>query len=118
MRTIFLLLAVMLYGTIQSQIVDRITVDGEVIAQPGDDVQGINIINTTTNEGVITGAEGDFTIRVGVNDRLEVTAIQFQKFTIVVDKGINPESIQGNYSFSGRIRNNQDARTTLTICFA
>ena len=88
MRTIFLLLAVMLYGTIQSQIVDRITVDGEVIAQPGDDVQGINIINTTTNEGVITGAEGDFTIRVGVNDRLEVTAIQFQKFTIVVDKGI------------------------------
>ena len=88
MKTIFLFLSVLISVTVQSQIVDRITVEGEVIAPLGDDVQGINIVNTTTREGVITDANGEFRIRVGINDRLEITAIQFQKFTVVVDKGI------------------------------
>ncbi len=88
MRIIYLMFTMVLCVSMQSQIVERVTVEGEVVAPPGDEVQGINVVNKTTNEGVITDAKGTFRIRVGINDRLEVTAIQFQKFTIIVDEGV------------------------------
>ena len=74
-----------------SQINERLTVEGEIIAASKEEVDGITIRNLTSNEGTITDKKGAFELRVGLNDRLEVSALQFQKFTVIVDKGIIKE---------------------------
>ena len=44
--------------------------------------------NLSSNLGTITDDEGKFTIEVAKNDRIEVSALQFEKFTLVVSDGI------------------------------
>ena len=38
--------------------------------------------------GTITNKEGAFNLRVAENDRVLITALQFQQFTVIVDRGI------------------------------
>lgn len=71
-----------------SQGKDRVVVDGRVTAPIGEDVEGVHIYNTATEKGIVTSADGSFLLEMGENDRLRVTALQFQGFTVIVDKGI------------------------------
>ncbi len=71
-----------------AQITSRVMVDGKISAPIGDDVEGVVVYNRSTNQGTITNTDGFFKISVGINDRIEVVAMQYQHFTIMIDKGV------------------------------
>ncbi len=71
-----------------AQINSRVMIDGQVSAPIGDDVEGIVLYNRSTDKGTITNKDGLFKMSVGINDRIEVVAMQYQHFIILVDKGI------------------------------
>lgn len=71
-----------------SQEIERVLVQGKISAPVGEDLEGISIYNKSSQKGTITDAEGSFQIEVGLNDRVLFSALQFQKFTVIVDEGI------------------------------
>ncbi|MBQ4822260.1 hypothetical protein [Aquimarina sp. MMG016] len=71
-----------------AQITPRVMIDGKVSVPIGDDVEGVVVYNRTSSKGTITDDKGVFRISAGINDRIEVVAMQYQHFIIVVDKGI------------------------------
>ncbi len=71
-----------------AQITSRVMIDGRISAPIGDDVEGVVVYNLTTKKGTITDSEGNFRISVGANDKLEVIAMQYQKFVVLIDKGV------------------------------
>ncbi len=75
-------------GTSTAQITSRVMIDGKVSAPIGDDVEGVVIYNRSNNKGTITNKDGVFKISAGINDRIEVVAMQYQHFIILVDKGV------------------------------
>ncbi|WP_378185434.1 carboxypeptidase-like regulatory domain-containing protein [Aquimarina sp. W85] len=72
---------------INAQIDVRTLVSGQISVPIGDNSEGITIYNRTTNKGTITNEKGEFTIRAGINDKIDVIAMQYQKFTVIIDKG-------------------------------
>jgi len=71
-----------------SQEIERIKISGKITASKGEDVEGINIYNKSSQKGTITSVTGEFEIKVAENDRVIITAMQFQNFTVIIDKGI------------------------------
>ena len=74
--------------TVFSQEVERIKISGKISASKGEDVEGINIYNNSSQIGTITSITGEFEISVAENDRLFFSAMQFQNFTVIIDQGI------------------------------
>ena len=70
-----------------SQTIDRIEVVG-VIVSSSNDVEAVTVFNKTTNKGTITNNKGEFNLKVGLNDVIEISALQFRLVSIVVDKTI------------------------------
>jgi len=71
-----------------SQEVERIKVSGKITSAKGEDVEGINIYNKSSQKGTVTSATGEFEISVAKNDRVFFSAMQFQRFTVIIDEGI------------------------------
>ncbi len=72
-----------------AQQIERVTVNGVITSSvAGEDLEGISIYNASSQKGTITNGEGEFTIDVGIHDRVLFTALQFQKFTVIIDEGI------------------------------
>ncbi|WP_274476111.1 carboxypeptidase-like regulatory domain-containing protein [Mangrovimonas aestuarii] len=65
----------------------RIEVEGRIISE-ANEVEGVTIFNTSINKGTITDSDGKFMINAGLNDRLEVSALQFEPFEITIDQQI------------------------------
>ena len=70
-----------------SQDLTRVEVKGQIIADYPD-LEGVTVYNLSSNLGTITDADGKFAIDVANNDRIEISALQFEKFTLVVTDGI------------------------------
>ena len=70
-----------------SQDPNRIEVFGKIIVDSVD-VEGVTVYNTSSNIGTVTDIEGQFSIKVALNDRVEVSALQFEKFVIVINEDI------------------------------
>lgn len=70
-----------------AQDVQRIEVFGRIIVE-SPDVEGLTIFNTSSNKGTITDLEGKFSIFVALNDRIEVSALQFKNFEVVITQEI------------------------------
>ncbi len=88
MRKIIVLLFLVFPFFIFSQQIERVKVDGVISAPIGEDIEGISVYNVSSQKGTITNENGEFIIEVGINDRVLFTALQFQKFTIIIDEGI------------------------------
>lgn len=73
---------------LHSQEVVRELVAGTIHTVSGDDVEGITLYNTSSQKGTITDANGHFELELAANDRIYVTALQFQPFTVIVDRGV------------------------------
>lgn len=73
--------------TVISQNFDRINVNGKVIVE-SNDISGITIFNTSSNNGVITDENGEFNLLVGLNDLIEVSALQYQNINFKVNGDI------------------------------
>ena len=71
-----------------SQEIERIKISGKITSSKGEDVEGINIYNKSSQKGTITSITGEFEIMVAKNDRVLISAMQFQNFTIIIDEGI------------------------------
>ncbi len=88
MRIKITILLLFLPFLLLAQEVDRTLIDGFITAPAGEDVEGVNIYNKSTQKGTVSDVNGEFKLEVGVNDRVLVTALQFQSFTVIVDKGV------------------------------
>lgn len=83
-----ILFACLIFGISTAQITSRVMINGKISVPIGDNVEGLVIYNRSTNKGTITNEKGIFKISAGINDRIEVVAMQYQHFMILVDKGI------------------------------
>ena len=71
----------------QAQDVKRIPVEGQIIVDYPD-LEGVTIYNLSSNKGTITNKEGEFSILVALNDKIEISALQFEKFSITISQEI------------------------------
>jgi len=87
-KKLLLLLFIVTAPTIFAQDIDRTKVSGKIHVPEGEDSEGISVYNISSQKGTITNADGTFEIEIAENDRLQITALQYQSFTVVVDRGI------------------------------
>lgn len=87
-KQLLLLIVFIIPVSIFGQDVQRENVKGKITVPKDDDVEGITIYNQSSEKGTITSRDGTFEIFVAENDRILITAIQFQNFTLIVDSGI------------------------------
>lgn len=85
-RFLFVLALVFSISAI-SQTITRIEVSGKIIVE-GSDISGITIFNTSSNSGTITDDNGEFKLKVGLNDKIEVSALQYQNISFKVNEAI------------------------------
>ena len=71
-----------------AQDITRTKVSGKIHVPQGDDAEGISVYNISSQKGTITNEDGTFEIDLTENDRVQISALQYQSFTVVVDKGI------------------------------
>ncbi len=114
-----------------AQEIVRVKVNGKIHVPKDEDAEGISIYNVSSQKGTITEEDGSFQIEVAENDRLQIFALQYQSFTVVVDKGIlerkqlniyvNPaitqleEVIVRPYDLSGNVRADIEKIPTYSI---
>ena len=92
-KNYYILFTIFIIGSLAfSQDTKRIEVFGKIIVDSVD-VEGVTIYNTSSNKGTITDIEGQFSIEVTLNDRVEVSALQFEKFVIVINEAIMSSKI-------------------------
>jgi len=70
-----------------AQEVQRVEINGQIIVD-SPDIEGVTIFNESTNKGTVTNFEGKFQILVALNDRLEISALQFENFEVVITQDI------------------------------
>jgi hypothetical protein len=70
-----------------SQDIKRENVNGKIIIE-GDDIEGITVLNSTTNIGTVTNDKGEFIIEVAIDDVLQIRALEFQDFNVTINESI------------------------------
>ncbi len=74
-------------------------IEGKVSSLDDLDVEGINILNLSTEHGAVTDANGGFQIAVSLGDTLSISAVHIQDTTVVVrDEQITDRKITINLS--------------------
>ncbi|MBN4070263.1 hypothetical protein JYT76_01140 [Olleya sp. AH-315-F22] len=87
-KTYFILFILCLTVSVAfSQDINRIEVFGRIVVD-NVDVEGITVYNNSSNKGIVTDIDGKFSIEVALNDRLEISALQFEKFVVVINEDI------------------------------
>ncbi len=87
-RKLLLFLFIINSFVLFAQDIERVQVKGKIHVPYGDDAEGINVYNVSSQKGTITNADGTFEIAIAENDRVQITALQYQTFTVVVDEGV------------------------------
>ncbi len=88
MRKIFILMVLVFPVLLFAQQTERVLVNGVITAPFGEDLEGISVYNVSAQKGTITNENGEFSLEMGINDRVLFSALQFQKFTVIIDEGI------------------------------
>lgn len=88
LKSNLLFLLLLVAGIASGQEIDRTMIKGKLTAPPGEDVEGISIYNRSSQEGTVSQADGTFELKMAENDRVLFTALQFQAFTVIIDKGV------------------------------
>lgn len=87
-KKLLLLLFIAVSPILIAQDIDRTKVLGKIHVPQGEDTEGISVYNISAQKGTITNTDGSFEIDIAENDRLQISALQYQSFTVVVDKGV------------------------------
>ncbi len=83
-----LLTAIFLFSiNVFAQDVERVEVVGKIYVDV-DDLENITVFNTSSNKGTITDAEGNFKIKVALNDEIQFSAIQLIPFNAIVTQEV------------------------------
>lgn len=83
----YVLLFLLFIGPISitnSQTINRVEVRGTIIST-SNEVEAVTVFNQSSNTGTITNEKGAFTIKVALNDVIEISALQFQAVTITIN---------------------------------
>lgn len=84
-----LLIIFIFFGSIAiAQEKERILVNGNIIVPEDDSPEGMTIFNQNTSRGTIANPNGKFNLRVGLNDTIVFSSIQFDEFKVVVEEGV------------------------------
>ncbi len=67
---------------------ERIEIQGNIQVPLGAEAGGITVYNLVSHRGAVTDDEGTFEIAAKLNDSLAVSAVQYQKFIVIMDKGV------------------------------
>lgn len=67
-------------------------IEGQIVSDDGD-VSGTTVLNSTSNRGTITDADGFFKISAKINDTIVFSAIQFKRREIIVTQAILDEPL-------------------------
>jgi len=102
-----------------AQIDSRIEVQGTIYVPTQEDPEGVSIFNLNSKRGAVADNNGNFSLKVQVNDSIRITSLQFQPFTVLVretvvsSKKLNiylnevinslPEVVVSPYDLSGNI---------------
>ena len=87
MQKIILFFSILASLNVTSQDFSRIKVDGKVIVE-SNDIAGITIFNASANLGTITNEKGEFVLLLGLNDLIEVSALQYLNISFRVNQDI------------------------------
>ncbi|MGJ8667473.1 MAG: carboxypeptidase-like regulatory domain-containing protein [Patiriisocius sp.] len=90
-KACLLLIAIVISTSALAQTVERKTIKGTIVAPEDDKIEGVHIYNVSSHEGVITDSDGVFRLDMAVNDRLQVTCLQYVTFTLIVQQSIIDE---------------------------
>ena len=80
---LLIILFLSLTTSLVAQNSERVLIKGKVSVNIPE-VEGITIYNATTKIGVITDAKGEFEIEVAENDRLDISALLYQNFSVQI----------------------------------
>lgn len=69
--------------SIYSQDVETIFINGRIVVS-SEDKEGVTVYNTSSNKGAVTDVNGNFEIKVAVNDIVEFGALQFKDFSVTI----------------------------------
>ncbi len=72
---------------VSSQAIKRVEVEG-IIMSNSNDIEGVTIFNKSSSTGTITNEKGVFSIKVALNDIIEIAALQFQLVSITIDEAV------------------------------
>ena len=72
---------------ITAQNIKRIEISGKIVVDTNE-LEGITIYNTSAKKGTLADENGMFKLNVALNDIIEFRALQFQDFTVIIDKNI------------------------------
>ncbi|WP_405576236.1 carboxypeptidase-like regulatory domain-containing protein [Winogradskyella sp. Asnod2-B02-A] len=87
MKKIILLVFGVFTLTAFGQNMDRITVNGRIVVS-SNDKEGVSVFNSSSNKGTATDENGNFEIKVAVNDLVEFSALQFKDFSVTITDNI------------------------------
>ncbi len=87
MKKIIILFLVLSTLQLSSQNFSRVEVNGKIIVE-SNDIGGITVFNKSSNIGTITNENGEFVLKVALNDFIEVSALQYQNITFIVNEAI------------------------------
>jgi hypothetical protein len=88
MKNVLPLIAFLMFLTFgMAQNIDRVEISGKVIVD-ANDVEGLTVTNTTSKRIAVTDMNGEFLLLVALNDKLEISALQFETVYLVVTKEI------------------------------
>ncbi|MBK5212877.1 MAG: carboxypeptidase-like regulatory domain-containing protein [Flavobacteriaceae bacterium] len=87
-KKLLILLFIAVSPMLFAQDIERTKVSGKIHVPQGEDAEGISVYNISSQKGTITNADGTFEISLAENDRIQITALQYQSFTVIVDKAI------------------------------
>lgn len=87
MKKLFSIFVFIMSLTATSQTLSRVDVAGNIIVE-GSDIGGITIYNATSKQGTITNDKGEFKIKVALNDKIEVSSLQYQNISFLVNDAI------------------------------
>ena len=88
LKNILFLILLSISPFIYAQDIDRIKVEGKINVPNGEDAEGISVYNLSSQKGTVTNDDGRFEIDVAENDRLQIFALQYKTFTVIIDKGV------------------------------
>lgn len=88
MKNIILVFTLICSIAMFGQKTPRSLIEGKVNVEASANAEGINVYNLNSLEGTITNQYGEFLIPVKVNDKLVISALQYQEFTVVIDTSV------------------------------
>src|SRR5210317_804488 len=86
-KQLLFLVFIFTISSVWSQTNQRIDISGIILSE-NQDIEGVTIFNTSSNQGTITNEEGEFNIKVSLNDRIEISALQFNQITLTVNEEV------------------------------